>query len=261
MDQGIWDHALQVVARLSREGGPRLRGGSKRKSKRKSAAGIDTPHRPTTSGEGARSRSDRREGSDIPEAPLAHESEEEAEERAREPTLEERRAMRRRAGIMDDLILGPNKNMWVDAGIPNKEVKRRLEFEEDEPRGGCYWERQVRALCGLHAVNGLLQRQLYSEADLRQIAASLDNAEAALGGTAGLRPNALHGGDFTYQTVQVALERESLYLSPARAESIQALLRTAGGGGAARARGANSGTPQGSAAALDFSCVDWPINK
>mmetsp|Transcript_80581 Transcript_80581/g.261124 ORF Transcript_80581/g.261124 Transcript_80581/m.261124 type:complete len:210 (+) Transcript_80581:210-839(+) len=94
------------------------------------------------------------------------------------------------------------------------------------PDGPCllvYHERQRASLCGLHAVNNLLQRWAFTERDLYRIARRLDRAEkdllvhrkrnavlhAVTGGRAGykMERHANHSGwgDFSIQVLELAL--------------------------------------------------------
>eukprot|EP01138_Halocafeteria_seosinensis_P015514 gb/GECG01015832.1/.p1 GENE.gb/GECG01015832.1/~~gb/GECG01015832.1/.p1 ORF type:complete len:415 (+),score=68.92 gb/GECG01015832.1/:1-1245(+) len=53
-------------------------------------------------------------------------------------------------------------------------------FATEEPQAFIYHERQEGNLCGVHALNNLLQGPYYSEVDLANIAEELDNRERAL---------------------------------------------------------------------------------
>jgi len=85
---------------------------------------------------------------------------------------------------------------------------------------GLYHEKQIGALCAVHALNNLLQRRAFDEVELATIARELDAAEAAALGGARLEGERESGnvradGFFSVQVVVAALQRLGLQCAPA----------------------------------------------
>jgi len=86
---------------------------------------------------------------------------------------------------------------------------------------GLYHEKQIGALCAVHALNNLVQRRQFDEVELASLAHELDAAEAAalegsrLSGEEG-SGNVRADGFFSVQVIVTALQRAGLSCAPAR---------------------------------------------
>mmetsp|Transcript_111427 Transcript_111427/g.240067 ORF Transcript_111427/g.240067 Transcript_111427/m.240067 type:complete len:219 (+) Transcript_111427:89-745(+) len=113
-------------------------------------------------------------------------------------------------------------------------TSRKTAASPDDGAEYIYHERQRDSLCGMHAVNNLLQRRAVTPRQLRRIARRLDEAErrlmerrrrrkllrAVTCGQAGLGAeepgNCGRGGDFSFQVLEAALLEHGVLLLPLR---------------------------------------------
>ena len=75
---------------------------------------------------------------------------------------------------------------------------------------GLYHEKQLSSLCGVHALNNLLQGPYFGAGDLAEIAHELDAQEAALlGGSAPMMSHRVdpNTGDFSIEVLAAALNK------------------------------------------------------
>lgn len=86
--------------------------------------------------------------------------------------------------------------------------------------GGIYHEKQVGALCAVHAMNNLLQGPLFDEWQLREAAAELDREEKRLlgGSDVDLTGNARGDGFFNVQVIRLLLQKMGYSLTPIKGE-------------------------------------------
>lgn len=79
-----------------------------------------------------------------------------------------------------------------------------------------YWERQAEALCGVHALNALLQFPAFTPGDLGDIGVEIDREERALleEVAANASENVASDGNFSVQVLEKALDVYGLSLSP-----------------------------------------------
>lgn len=79
-----------------------------------------------------------------------------------------------------------------------------------------YWERQAEALCGVHALNALLQFPAFTPGDLGDIGVEIDREERALLDevAANTSENVASDGNFSVQVLAKALDVYGLSLSP-----------------------------------------------
>ena len=77
---------------------------------------------------------------------------------------------------------------------------------------GLYHEKQIGALCAVHAMNNLVQERRFDEVELAAVARDLDEAERALlgGGPRGESQNVRSDGFFSVQVIVTALQRVGL---------------------------------------------------
>lgn len=88
--------------------------------------------------------------------------------------------------------------------------------------GGIYHEKQIGALCAVHAINNLLQGPLFDEGVLAEHAHALDQEERRLlGGGPGLNDggNVRADGFFNVQVIKVALQRAGYEMERINSES------------------------------------------
>ena len=84
-----------------------------------------------------------------------------------------------------------------------------------ESRHELYHEKQLSAMCGVHALNNLLQGPYFGAGDLAEVAHHLDAEEhALLGGPSGLASHRvdLLTGDFNIEVLAAALQRHGVEL-------------------------------------------------
>mmetsp|Transcript_61793 Transcript_61793/g.108229 ORF Transcript_61793/g.108229 Transcript_61793/m.108229 type:complete len:321 (-) Transcript_61793:72-1034(-) len=95
--------------------------------------------------------------------------------------------------------------------------------------GGIYHEKQVGALCAVHAMNNLLQGPLFDEWQLREAAVELDRQEKRLlgGSDVDLTGNARGDGFFNVQVISLTLQKMGYSLTPIRGEAGKSIGDTA----------------------------------
>merc|ERR1719502_143505 len=92
--------------------------------------------------------------------------------------------------------------------------------------GGIYHEKQVGALCAVHAMNNLLQGPIFEEWDLREEAQKLDREERRLmGGETMDHGNARMDGFFNVQVIKVLLERMGYSMNLIKGEAGKTALK------------------------------------
>ena len=103
-----------------------------------------------------------------------------------------------------------------EGGIPREAMERPVDGERLPTMfHGLYHEKQIGALCAVHAMNNLVQERRFDEVELAAVAHRLDDAERALlggelGGANGESSNVRSDGFFSVQVIVTALQGAGL---------------------------------------------------
>lgn len=95
--------------------------------------------------------------------------------------------------------------------------------------GGIYHEKQIGALCAVHAMNNLMQGPLFDEWQLREAAAELDREEKRLlgGSDVDLTGNARGDGFFNVQVIRLLLQKMGYSMTAIKGEAGKSIGDTA----------------------------------